>query len=425
MPDDGVLNVEFPESLAFILEKPARYKVIYGGRGGLKSWGFSTAALVRGCRQTTRFICAREIQKTIADSVHQLLCDRIAALNMGWHYHVTDNEIKGLNGTQFLYHGLRELDAHKIKSFEGGDVLWVEEANTVRKKSWNVATPTIRKPGSEIWVGFNPELDSDETYQRFVVHPPKDSIVIKLNYADNPWPSKELDQERDDCAARYGIDSDEYKNIWLGECRSAVEGAIYAKEINKAIEDRRIRLLPVDPLLRVHTIWDLGWNDQTSIIFVQRDSSAVRVVDYIEDNHRTLADYAAELNGKKLTWGTDYLPHDGTAKNLQTGKTPQEILAQLRPSVAIVPNIDVESGIKAARLMFSRCYFDEDKTARLIECLKRYRRAINVNTQEPQAPLHDEYSHAADAFRYLGVIVDQLRNDTKLKPIPYKVQGIV
>lgn len=421
MPDDPSA-VELPAKLARPFLEPHRYKIAYGGRGGAKSWGIARLLLKKAASEKIRILCTREIQNTIADSVHHLLDSQIAPCGLQGYFKVTENSIVGQNGSEFIFKGLRQQSVQNLKSLEAIDIAWVEEGQTITDKSLDVLIPTVRKEKSEIWMSFNPELDSDPAYRRFVVRPPKDSVVVKMTWHDNPWFPDVLRKEMEEMRER---DPEGAKNIWDGECRSAVEGAIYAKEITRAIEERRIKDLPIDPVLRVHTVWDLGWNDQTSIILVQRDSSAVRIVGYIEDNHRTLADYASQLNGMRLTWGTDYLPHDGTAKNLQTGKTPQEVLAQLRPSVAIVPNIDVESGIKAARLMFSRCYFDETKTGRLIECLKRYRRAINVNTQEPQAPLHDEYSHAADAFRYLGVVVDQMKNETRLKPIPYKVQGIV
>jgi len=112
-----------------------------------------------------------------------------------------------------------------------------------------------------------------------------------------------------------------------------------------------------------------------------------------------------------LNWGNDYLPHDGFTKDFKTGKTAQEILQSMGRSAQPVPKLDVESGIKAAREVFPRMYFDKIKTARLVECLKRYRRHINQTTNEPGQPLHDEFSHGADSFRYLAVVADQMTND--------------
>ena len=375
-----------------------------------------------------RILCGREVQNSIRDSVHQLLCDQIEALGLSSFYRATDTYIAGANGTTFGYAGLRVHGVSNIKSFEGADIIWVEEAQAVTKKSWQTLTPTVRKDDSEIWVSFNPELDTDETYQRFVVNPPDDAICVEVNWRDNPFFTKVLERERQDCIKRYGIESDEYLNIWEGKPRSVVEGAIYRKEIIALHADKRFRPVPYDPLLKVHTVWDLGWNDQMSIILVQvnRGAGEMRVIEYIEDSHRVITDYVQDLKDRRLNWGTDWLPHDGEARDYKTGKSAQEILQQLGRSVRITPKTDVENGIKAARLLFGRCYFDRDKTVRLVDCLKRYRRAINQNTNEPGAPLHDEYSHGADAFRYLALVADKLTNDdhVKMKPIAYPNLGL-
>ena len=320
-------------------------------------------------------------------------------------------------GTEFYFAGLRQQDAHKLKSFEGVDICWVEEAHVVTKKSWDILVPTIRKPLSEIWVTFNPELDSDETYQRFVVNPQPDSIVVRMNWDKNPWFPEVL---RKEMVALESRDPEAHRNVWLGECRSAVEGAIYAREIAAALEGRRVRPVPYDALLKVHSVWDLGWNDKTAILLVQRVSSEIRVIEYLEDSHRTLAEYVADLESRRYRWGTDYLPHDARAKDYKSGKSAEEMLLALGRKVEIVENLGIEAGIKAARQLFPRCYFDEDKSKGLIHCLKRYRRAINQTTNEPGPPLHDDASHGADAFRYLAVAADQMTNDDLGEHDPYR-----
>jgi phage terminase large subunit len=414
------LSAQFPAKLEPLF-KPARYKVLWGGRGGAKSWGVARALLIQGAAQPLRILCAREIQRTISDSVHRLISDQIRSLGLEAHYRILETEIRGVNGTQFIFAGLRTQDIAKIKSLEGIDRVWCEEAQTISKKSWDVLIPTIRKPGSEIWITFNPELDTDETYLRFVVNPLPGSILININYSDNPWFPEELERERLHLKEK---DPEAYDNVWEGRCRSSVEGAIYKREISDLVKDGRIRNVPRDPLLKVHTVWDLGWNDQMSIILAQRLGAEIRIIDYIEDSHKTLAEYVAMLQERKWNWGTDWLPHDGEAKDYKTGKSAQEILRSLGRSPMIVPKTDVESGIKAARLVFPRCYFDQAKTERLVNCLKRYRRAIPVSTNEPAAPLHDEYSHAADAFRYLSLIVDRMVNED-MKPLKYEHKGVV
>jgi phage terminase large subunit len=218
-----------------------------------------------------------------------------------------------------------------------------------------------------------------------------------------------LDQERRDLLKR---DPVAYRTVWEGECRPAVEGAIYGREMVALLEQGRVRNVPYDPLLKVHTFWDLGWNDDTSIILVQKAASEVRVIDHVHGSMQTLADYVQQLQAKPYRWGTDFLPHDGNARSVNTGKSAKEILEALGRSVSIVPRLDVEEGIQAARLMFSRAYFDEQRAARLLQSLKKYRRQMNQSTGSFGAPLHDDASHDADAFRYLAVSESQLNNES-------------
>ena len=414
------IEAEFPAKLSF-LDEPHRYKVAYGGRGSGKSWGFARALLALAVKHKLRILCAREVQRSIKQSVHQLLSDQIQAMGFGQYYEILENEIRCASGSQINFTGLANNTVESIKSFEGVDIVWVEEAQTVSKKSWDILIPTIRKPDSQIWVTFNPDLDSDDTYKRFVVDTPDNAKVVKVNWSDNPWFPKVLDSERLHSKAT----SDDYDNIWEGECKTAVDGAIYANEIREAQENKRITNVPYDPELKVHVVMDLGWNDSMSVILCQKGVSDLRIIKYIEDDHRTLDSYSAELKNLPYNWGQMYLPHDGQTKDFKYGTSAEEIMRRHGWDVRIVPRLDVESGIKLARINFHRCYFDKS-TERLIECLKHYRRSISATTNEPGAPLHDEYSHGADAFRYLCVSADKFSNETwQHQEIHYQNLGIV
>ena len=151
------------------LSKPKRYKIYYGGRGAGKSTSFALALLTLGCEKKLRILCTREVQGSMKQSVHKLLHGCIDMLGLGNYYRVTREGIYGLNGTEFIFHGLRH-DPMQIKSLEGVDICWVEEAQKITNESWEILIPTIRKTGSEIWVSFNPNLESDPTYQKFVVN---------------------------------------------------------------------------------------------------------------------------------------------------------------------------------------------------------------------------------------------------------------
>jgi phage terminase large subunit len=197
-----------------------------------------------------------------------------------------------------------------------------------------------------------------------------------------------------------------------------VDGAIYASEFAQLVEEGRIAKVSHDPMLKAHAIFDLGWNDAMSIIVVQRAGSELRVLDYIEDSHQTLDWYSAQLRALGYNWGALWMPHDAVHKDYKTGKSAQEIMQAMDWKVEIVPIGDVEHGIRLGRLLFPRIWLDKEKTKGLQECLKRYRRRINQQTQQPEGPLHDEYSHGADAFRYLATCVDLLRNETVGKRRP-------
>ncbi len=413
MSNSTEIVARFPKKLQFLF-KPARYKVARGGRGSGKSWSFARALILRCAQQQTRVLCTREVQKSIQQSVHQLLADQIEALGLGHLFEVLQTEIKGPNGSCIYFSGLSDVTATTLKSFEGVDICWCEEAQTISEKSWKILTPTIRKEGSEIWVTYNPELESDATHDRFVTNPPPDCISVLMNYTDNPWFPQVLEQERQH--AEVTMRPEDYNHTWLGQCKPAVEGAIYFEAMSATVAAGRIREVPHDASLKTHVIFDLGMADSMTLILVQKVASEIRAIHYIEGNQRILADYSAELRGLRLddqpmNWGSIYLPHDGFHTRHQTGKDDATILRGLGWDVQATPNVHVNSGIDRAREIFPRIYFNETRTKRLVECLKRYRWNISAKTGEAAHPLHDEFSHGADAFRYLALVADSLSND--------------
>jgi hypothetical protein len=192
-----------------------------------------------------------------------------------------------------------------------------------------------------------------------------------------------------------------------------VPNAIYKDEMRQVREDARIRPVPADPMLKTHTVWDLGFADSMSIICVQRGPDGVlRIVDYIEDNRKPLDYYVRELRARPYDYGTDFLPHDGASKHFLTGKSAQGVLQQMGRDVVVLPRTDVDGGIQAARMVFPRVYFDETKTERLIDCLQNYKFGINAQTGAYTQPVHDDASHGADAFRYLAMCEGQMTNES-------------
>jgi len=400
-------KVRFPAKLKclFVPEK-SRYRILYGGRGGSKSWNIARALLLKGCEQPIRVLCAREFQTSIRDSVHKLLCDQINKLELEAHYEITQTTIRGINGSEFIFVGVKN-NTNNVKSIEGIDICWVEEAQSVSSNSWNVLVPTIRKADSEIWISFNPELPTDETWKRFVLNPPENSVVQKINWNDNPWFPEVLDLERRSLQAR---DLEAYNNVWEGIPRQTVDGAIFAKELTMAELEGRICNVPYDATKPVHAVFDLGWADQTACWILQFVGQETRLLRYFEDSQQTMSYYMAKLQSFGYLYDTIWLPHDAKAKSLGTGKSIEEIVRASGYKVQVLDRVPVADSINAARTIFNRCYFDRQNTEEGLQCLRHYRYDVDPESKvfSPK-PLHDEYSHGADAFRYIGLMINEPR----------------
>jgi phage terminase large subunit len=211
----AVSDIAVAPKIRELFSAPSRYKVAHGGRGSSKSWGFARELLLRSITKSIRILCARELQVSIKDSVHKLLSDQIDLLGWGPWFNITQHEISNDWGSEILFEGIRN-NVTKIKSMEGIDIAWVEEAEKVSKESWKVLIPTIRTPGSEIWVSYNPDLPDDPTHQRFVMQTPPDARVIEINWPDNPWFPEELRKEKD---YLYSVDPEAAENVWGGKTR--------------------------------------------------------------------------------------------------------------------------------------------------------------------------------------------------------------
>lgn len=315
-------------------------------------------------------------------------------------YDVQQATIKGRNGTQFLFAGLKH-NINNIKSLEGADRVWVEEAQTVSKASWEKLIPTVRKPGSQVIVSFNPELETDETYVRFVKNRAPDSEVVKIDWRDNPWFPAELEVER---LHLKETDPDAYLTIYDGHCRQTLDGAIYAKEIRAATEAGRITRVPYDQSKPVHTFWDLGRADKTSIWFAQIVAFEFRLIDFYENSGHALGHYMKALQSLPYVYGEHWLPHDANNELIASERTVAQQMRAAGFTVRITPKTTIANGINAARTLFPNVYFDADKCADGMNHLRRYRYDVDPDTgQFSKDPLHDDASHAADAFRYLAV----------------------
>lgn len=397
------LDLDFPECLDFLFE-PSRYKILYGGRGSGKSWGVARSLIAKAVQNPIRVLCARELQNSISDSVIALLADQIKSMGLESFFDVQRTAIYGKNGSEFSFVGLKH-NVTSIKSFEGVDICWVEEGQAVSKVSWETLIPTIRKPGSEIWVTFNPDLDTDETYKRFVINAPDNAVVRKVNWSDNPWFPEVLKDELEQLRAK---DPDAYLNVWEGHTRQMLDGAVYANELRKAMEENRIKEIQIDRTIGVSTFWDLGWADMTSIWFVQTlPGGEVRVIDFYQNCQKTIDHYVHVLENKGYSYKDWWLPHDAENKNM-TGKSVKDILQGMGKPVRITPKLSIADGINAARTLLDRCFIHESNCADGLQNLRHYRYDVDPNTKMfSNKPLHDQHSHAADAWRYVAVALDE------------------
>lgn len=385
----------FPEKLQCLFQ-PKRYKVLYGGRGAGRSWGCARALLIEGTRRAIRVLCARELQNSLDESVHQLLEDQIGALGLGEFYRVEKAKIYGRNGTEFSFEGIKN-NTTKIKSYEGVDYCWVEEAVKVSRRSWGILIPTIRKAGSEIWLTFNPELEDDYTYRRFVLEAASDeAFVVKMTWRDNPWFGQTA--LADEMSRDRTRDPDYYLNVWEGFPIQVLEGAIFAKELRRAQQERRITKVPWESEVPVDTFWDLGRRDMTSIWFAQRVAMQYRILGYFEDSAEDIHYYLRHCQTAGYTYGTFWLPHDARAKRLGERRSIEQIVRGAGYRVQVVERVSRKvNAINAARLLFPQCWFDESECADGLARLRKYRYRV-VEGQLSEEPLHDENSNGADAF---------------------------
>jgi len=398
------VEAEFPPKLAFLFQ-PKRYKVAYGGRGAGRSWGFARALLIKAMSGGLRVLCVREFQNSIEESVHKLLVTQIALMGLKEYFTIEKQSIFGRPGTsaegsEFIFLGIKN-NPQKVKSYEGVQICWVEEANLVTKDSWNFLTPTIRAPGSEIWISFNPELETDETYKRFVTTKRANATVVKLNWRDNPWFPEELHEEKDEMQR---TNPDEYLNVWEGHCKMVLAGTVYADQLRAAYASGRITTVSYEPLVPVETIWDLGHSDSTFIIFYQRMGTENRVIDCIEDRLKPLEHYISLVKAKPYLYKCHWLPHDAKAKRLGMRRTIQEQCMTHLKSVQLVQMHSLADGIAAARSFFATSWFDELKCAPLLRALKHYRyKIVDDEGSLSKVPVHDWTSHGADAWRYVAM----------------------
>jgi phage terminase large subunit len=416
-------QIALPPKLLPVFSGDADIRGAHGGRGSGKTVSFALMTAVRAYKWAHEgragiVLCGRQFMNSLDDS--SLAEVKGAIRSVPWleaAFEIGEKFIRTKNGlVEYKFAGL-EHNINSIKSKSKILLCWVDEAETVSENAWQVLIPTLREEDSELWVTWNPASERSATHKRFRMTDDPRVKVAEINWRDNPKFPEILDRvRRKDKEER----PESYSHVWEGDFQRVVDGAIYATEVADLHASGRYRDVPINPALPVHRVWDLGFNDLMSVILVQRVVSELAIVGYVSGQRRTLTDYIAEFRNdsryQRFAWGIDYLPHDGFAKRHQTGQSDADVLRGMGCTVEQTPHMTVEQGIRQARMIFPRVYIDrlgtetpmDSEIPGLVECLTRYRRHINAQTQTAGAPLHDVHSNGADAFRYLAINADRM-----------------
>lgn len=382
------INLELPEKAYFLLTEKSRYKVLYGGRGSAKSWSIARALLILALKNKIRVLCTRELQTSIRDSVHKLLKDQILDLGLDQYYYITKELIRSNNGSEFLFKGMKN-NVQEIKSLEGIDICWVEEAARMSLESWEILTPTIRKQNSEIWASFNPESIDDITYKKFILQKPDNAIIKKINYYDNPWFDNPLDEEME-YDKKYNAEL--YDHKWLGNPKVLNDAQIF----NKKYEVVEFETPNINEIKENRFFFGADWGfaqDPTVLIrcFIQ---DRVLYIDYEA--------YQIKVETNSIPELFDKVPDSKNGLIYGDSARP-EIISYLRSkgyniNAAAKGEGSVKAGIDYIRdfekvIIHPRCKHTIDE-------FKFYSYKVDRVTGEILPKVIDKYNHCIDSLRY-------------------------
>jgi phage terminase large subunit len=392
------LRIEVAPVFEPLLE-PSRYKGAWGGRGSGKSQFFADAIIIESLKRPgLRVLACREIQKSLKESAKRLIESKIEEYGLGGLFDCQSAEIKTPGGGLIAFAGLQDHTSESIKSYEGFDIAWVEEAQTVSQRSLNLLRPTIRKPGSELWFSWNPRFDTDAVDQMLRGdEKPSGCAVVRANWEDNPWFPDELEQERLDCLR---MQPEQYDHIWEGGYVAAVDSAYFARSLADARQQGRITTLDEDRLLGKRCYWDIGVRDATAIWVCQQKGSELRFIDHYEATGQDLASHLEWMRSSGHEDAEVVLPHDGAKHDAVTATRFEDHIRNSGFRVRTVPNQGKGAAMKrieAARNIFNRFWFDERKCANGLKALGWYHEKKNEGGYGV-GPNHDWSSHSADAF---------------------------
>lgn len=396
-------RVQIPHAFAPLWE-PARYKASWGGRGSAKSHSFAQTLAIMGVQRPIRWLFGREIQKSLQDSVYQLMLDKIEAAGLSSAYRPIKSRIYGPDGTLFIFEGLRS-NPESIKSLEGLDGAWLEEANRVSKRSLQTLIPTLRKDGSELWASWNPDQPDDpvdDMFRNSLGAPPK-SILMPVSWRDNPFFPQVLVDELEWCKRR---DPDEYEHVWEGGYRARSKARVFNNWIVEETPEP-----PAGTVFRFGA--DFGFAvDPTTLVrcWVHPDRPRTLVVDYeawevgCEIDH-TPALFAGDDERDRPRWENPQSRRgvpEVLRSNVRADSARPETISYLKQrgfsiTGALKGPGSVMDGIEFIKtfdlLVHPRC-------KHVIDELKRYSFKVDPHTEEVLPVLVDKKNHTIDALRY-------------------------
>ena len=420
------LRIETPRVFLPLLQD-ARYKGAYGGRGSGKSHFFAELLIEDClCQRSMLAVCIREVQKSLKDSSKRLIETKLKDLGLGEAdgFKVFEKQIQTPGDGVIIFAGMHDATAERIKSLEGFQRAWIEEAQALSHRSLALLRPTIRAAGSQIWASWNPRRKGDAIDDFFRVRRPQSAVVVEVNWRDNPWFPSVLEEER---LTDLRLFPERYDHVWNGGYARALDGAYFARALAEAKEQRRICRLAADPLLPVRAFFDIGGSgasaDAMAIWIAQFVDREIRVLDYIEGVGQVLAFYVRELRARGWGEALCMLPHDGVAENSVTGKRYEDHVREAGFEVQVIKNQGKGAAmmrIESARRLFPRIWFNEVRTEAGREALGWYHEKKDETRLVGLGPEHDWSSHAADAFGLMCLAYEEperARADEQAEPV--------
>ena len=399
-----------------------RHIVYYGGRSSGKSTQVALSILIRGAAKRIRVLCTREIQNSIGESVHRLMRDLIDKYAFLRTWTVQKESIYNTKtGSEIYFKGLHN-NSQSIKSFEGVDICWCEEAQSVSEESIDTLVPTIRKANSQLIWTFNRLTEEDPVWISIVQPALEDktrrTYVRKINSDEiENVLSLEIIAERESMRKS---NPELFEHVWLGEPLTSKTGSVFGKQLAIANEEGRIGKVPYDASTGVYTAWDLGVGDSTAIWFFQAVGKELHFIEYYESAGEDLGHYISVIQNRPYRYIKHFLPHDANARELQTGSTRVEFFQkQGIYNVEVLRAANWQTGQDdidlIARPKFSTAWFDENKCRRGLDCLRAFHYAYDKkNNNLKNKPEHDWASHGSDAFIYAMIAPVARKRDIKV-----------